>query len=576
MSKTTLPSLPQDDHDPEGRAKALEKDRKAFRWDHDYLPPLAMLDEPGSELPSLKGAVLGLLTEKYLPHDAKPETHYVVERFFAQYRIGQNRRYIKEESARGAFSNVDECEELLVTLDRPLCVDSWRDDAFLAFQRVGGMNPMVLRRADGIPKKMALDDARVSALLPTGLSLADLGKTGRLYSCDYGILDGIKLGSYEDRRLFTAAPLALFWVDEGGALQPLAVQLGQDASADAVFTPADGGAWLVARTLLQIADMNHHEMATHLCRTHFVLEAFATVAERQLSHRHPVAVLLRPHLRIMLFNNFEGRELLIGPNGFASQIMAGGDAGSKQIVQRAYEGYEPRGVAPWSFDDWDLPAELAARGVDDAAALPDYPYRDDGLLVWEEVRSYVESYVRVYYESDAAVAGDPEIQAFRDELAAPDGAHVPNMPALRTRGDLVTILTRIVFTCGPQHAAINFSQWDFAGYPPNMAAAAYARPPEDLRTLPQKEVDALLLRILPPPAQAELQLRTIAQLCAYRFDRFGFYESGDFADPAAGRPIAELHEGLERCTLTIAQRNGQRRYPYPWMRPDRIPNSTSI
>ena len=33
------------------------------------------------------------------------------------------------------------------------------------------------------------------------------------------------------------------------------------------------------------------------------------------------------------------------------------------------------------------------RGVDDREKLPYFPYRDDGLLIWQQIRSYVEEYV---------------------------------------------------------------------------------------------------------------------------------------------------------------------------------------
>ncbi|MGC3200850.1 AraC family transcriptional regulator, partial [Pseudomonas aeruginosa] len=35
-----------------------------------------------------------------------------------------------------------------------------------------------------------------------------------------------------------------------------------------------------------------------------------------------------------------------------------------------------------------LPESLKARNVDDPAALPDYPNRDDGLLVWNAIRQW--------------------------------------------------------------------------------------------------------------------------------------------------------------------------------------------
>lgn len=575
MTQPLLPTLPQDDQDAPARGAEIEEERGKYSWDHEYLPPLAMLHEPGTEHPKLIDAVLGVFRD--IPAGSRPEPHYVTERASAQYKIGQNARYIKDLAAKPAFASADEFEKLFVTLGRPASARTWREDAHFASQRVAGMNPVLLRRLPELPQKLGLDGARVSPLLPAGLSLDALARSGRLYLCDYVLLDGIEMGSYLGRPLYTPAPLALFQVDEAGALRPLAIQLTQDPSPEAVFTPADDPRlWLLAKTFVQIADMNHHEMGTHLCRTHFLLEAFAVATWRQLSPRHPVFALLKLHFKILLFNNFEGRELLVGPKGFATQIMAGGQTGSLQIVKRSCAGYEPGGIPPWTFEDWDLPLELAARGVADAALLPEYPYRDDGLLLWDAIQAYVTAYLRLYYPSDAAVAADAEVQRWAEELAAPAGGHVPRISPPKTIPALATILTRILFTCGPQHSAVNFSQYDCAAFAPNMAAAAYTRPPSDLRSCSGEELESLLLRVLPPPGQALLQLKLIAELTAYRFDRLGYYEHQDFTDPAASPVIDGFQRALDRASLTIAQRNVTRREPYPWMLPEGITNSTSI
>ena len=44
-----------------------------------------------------------------------------------------------------------------------------------------------------------------------------------------------------------------------------------------------------------------------------------------------------------------------------------------------------------------LPQDIVARGVGADSALGDYPYRDDGLLVWNAIESWAKAYVRTYY-----------------------------------------------------------------------------------------------------------------------------------------------------------------------------------
>ncbi|KAL1276559.1 hypothetical protein QQF64_036182 [Cirrhinus molitorella] len=59
-----------------------------------------------------------------------------------------------------------------------------------------------------------------------------------------------------------------------------------------------------------------------------------------------------------------------------------------------------------------FPEAMKARGVDNKDDLPNYYYRDDGMMVWEAVKSYVSDVVRIYYSSDKTVQEDEEIQAF--------------------------------------------------------------------------------------------------------------------------------------------------------------------
>jgi Lipoxygenase len=65
------------------------------------------------------------------------------------------------------------------------------------------------------------------------------------------------------------------------------------------------------------------------------------------------------------------------------------------------------------------------------------------------------------------------VQDWASSLAAPDGGSVKGMPsAIDTQQTLADILTAIIFTCGPQHSAINFTQFYYGGYALNMPLTA--------------------------------------------------------------------------------------------------------
>ena len=53
----------------------------------------------------------------------------------------------------------------------------------------------------------------------------------------------------------------------------------------------------------------------------------------------------------------------------------------------------------WRFDQ-NLPHRLfELRGLD-ASRLPEFPFRDDTLLLWDAIRDFVGAYLARYYASD--------------------------------------------------------------------------------------------------------------------------------------------------------------------------------
>lgn len=65
------------------------------------------------------------------------------------------------------------------------------------------------------------------------------------------------------------------------------------------------------------------------------------------------------------------------------------------------------------------------------------------------------------------------LQAWAASLADPNGGSVTGMPAaITSRQALSDVLTAIIFTCGPQHSAINYTQFDYGGYALNMPLCA--------------------------------------------------------------------------------------------------------
>ncbi|NJR41781.1 MAG: hypothetical protein HC767_03085 [Akkermansiaceae bacterium] len=76
---------------------------------------------------------------------------------------------------------------------------------------------------------------------------------------------------------------------------------------------------------------------------------------------------------------------------------------------------ETMAVLTEAYDKWDLIGsnftnDLVNRGLADNDRLPHYPFRDDGRLIWDIIEEWVVTYVKAFYNSDAEVAGDAELQ----------------------------------------------------------------------------------------------------------------------------------------------------------------------
>ncbi|GJY46693.1 lipoxygenase 1, chloroplastic [Tanacetum coccineum] len=145
----------------------------------------------------------------------------------------------------------------------------------------------------------------------------------------------------------------------------------------------------------------------------------------------------------------------------------------------------------WRFDLEGLPADLIRRGmvVPDPSQrhglkllIEDYPYASDGLLIWEAIQNWVQTYVNRYYPDPSLVCNDRELQAWYAEVINVGHADLRYenwWPTLANAEDLTAILTTIIWLASAQHAALNFGQYPYGGYIPN-------RPPRMRRLIPDE------------------------------------------------------------------------------------------
>ena len=436
----------------------------------------------------------------------------------------------------------------------------------------------------GDPFDVATVDATLERQFCTPKAIANAKRS--LFVADYRqALADIPQGTWAGRPKYLPLSVGLFaWRDtqngDRGELIPVAIAVLVSDGHWRTITPVtnnlvDAGpeqvatAWTLAKLWLQVADANVHEMWSHLYGAHFAMEPVAVATGRWLSGDHPIGQLLRPHLRVLLFNNYIGKKALVNPGGPVDTLLAAPLSGSIDVVKRAAAAYD---LTKSSFRE-----DLKARGVDDVAIIPHYPFRDDGLLLLGAIERFVDAYVNGAYPEEPTKAQATKLQ--EDAHLVRWWAALSNDTECRYKGvpdlspaTLRQVLAHVIFTSGPYHAAVNFPQYEYFAFCPNAPLAAYAPWPAKLPTKP----DEALLDALPPYGQVVGQVKIIDLLSSYRTERHGRYRPKTWTKPyqvnAADKFLADLNE-IER---TIDARNEVRRYPYVFLKPSLVPNSTSV
>lgn len=485
-----------------------------------------------------------------------------------------------ETSGQSGFSTLADYTRLFTIFDVPGVVETWQDDRIFGSQRLAGLNPMAINlvTADGAGAGISWGELepKLSPKIRDGYevqgkSVYEWFREGRLYVTDFASLQGVIPGDE-----FQMAPIALYFKpDDFPGLLPIGIQLTQNPADSLVYlapqasSPTQDFQWLMAKTYLQCADLNQNQAVNHLALTHLIEVALALSTHRRLALQHPLFRLLTKHFTALMVINEIGTLTLTNPGGLIDQTLDVHLQGALKLISNAY--------ASWTFEDLGLPGNLDRRGVADPEKLPYYPYRDDGLVIWNRLGMYVREYLGLYYLGDDDVVGDYELQDWARQLSGglEDGAgRLPGFPAeIRTREELGDIVQRIIWTAGPQHAAVNFPQTEFTNFVPN-APGSMPAPAQGTVT------ESVLVGLLPGRDQAAAQFKISYALAGYRYDQLLDYHlsSEDASEGVVRKYYAQL---TTEDRDTVVRRNEERaKHPgllvYPYFLPENIPNSTSV
>ncbi|KXZ51371.1 hypothetical protein GPECTOR_13g860 [Gonium pectorale] len=378
--------------------------------------------------------------------------------------------------------------------------DAWYTDEEYGRQILAGFNPMVISALKVLPETFgsAIRGEHINAELQ-GSTLEQLvaeaaaGAKPRLFHIDYWDLSafwddaekkGVKTGMVQH------AGRAVFYLrkDANGnddGLIPVAFELAHPdthktnkalpRSAGVVYSraalahdPQTLAVWRLAKFVFKSLDSAFHQLVSHWNRTHACMEPFLIAMKRQISVMHPVYKLMVPHFRYTLHINRNARQQLISSGGTIEGNFSAGPY-ALRLASAVYGKY-------WTFASQALPEDLKARGMVDPSGKPwtNYPYADDGLAIWGALTKYFETYLGLYYKSDADVVGDSELQAWWNEVKTEGHPDLVKF-GLRTEAEvwgftgpipsvakLVHILATIAYMTSAHHAAVNFGQYDFA------------------------------------------------------------------------------------------------------------------
>ncbi|XP_051758827.1 polyunsaturated fatty acid 5-lipoxygenase-like isoform X7 [Ctenopharyngodon idella] len=450
-------------------------------------------------------------------------------------------------------------------------MQNWNEDFMFGYQFLNGCNPVMISKCMNLPDKFAVTQEMVQGSLDRGLTLQKELKAGNIYIADYAILEGVQANATDpNTQQYLAAPFCLLYKNSQNEIIPIAIQLSRQSTAgegNTVFLPNDNQYdWMLAKMWVKSSDFNVHQLVTHLLRTHLISEVFAIAMYRQLAAVHPVYKLLIPHVHFTIAINTAARENLICESGLFDKANSTGGTAIVEVVQKA--------MKTLTYKSLCFPEAMKARGVED---LPNYYYRDDGMMVWEAMKSFVSDVVKIYYGSDETVQEDKEIQAFVKDVCfgmknCPKNCEFPD--SLKTREQLVEFLTVVIFTASAQHAAVNFGQYDWFAWVPNSPSTMRKPPPTQKGQVDMKYI----MESLPDRGRSCWHLGAVWALSRFQDNELflGEYPDMYFTEQPVMEAIENFRKKLAEVTNIIKSRNKNLKVPYCYLSPDQIPNSVAI
>lgn len=381
------------------------------------------------------------------------------------------------------------------------------------------------------------------------------------------------------------AGIAMFAVPKnGGDLKTIAIQPTQhtpknriertawrtlnlqdpDKPLSEILTPKSNH-WAWQQTKLAFMSMYAISNVIDHLSTHVYLYPLPISLYRNIPNHHPLTALLEPHMMSLVANNHAG---IFSEVGFPDPLHMGYGDGTTGLLSGL-----PSRVSGWTGETFVEETVRQAGTYDfvrDSTPLnrnsdtqfqkiAEFPLHDDeGTL--PIIRQWVDDYVRLYYDSDADVLMDHEVQSFCAELED----KVAGFPGeLGSKEELVDMLARVIYWMSTNHtleALLSCQKFAPFGYFSNW-----------LPRKNSKRTEQDYLNTLPPLNYA------LASFCGSRIfvdlptdwhRSLGKYPHGQFMhDPRVYPHLENFQRRLLALDEGIKDKNKNRRWEYSLMRP---------
>ncbi|XP_038564779.1 polyunsaturated fatty acid lipoxygenase ALOX15B isoform X2 [Micropterus salmoides] len=431
----------------------------------------------------------------------------------------------------------------------------WMEDWYFGYQCLNGCNPLLLRQTRLLPPNLSVSSDMLRPFLPEGSSLEQELEKGTMYLLDFEVLDGVPANVVNGKQTYLSAPMCLLHLNQQGQLLPIAIQLQQTPGPqNPVFLPSDPGCdWLLAKIWVYSADFQCHQLASHYLRTHMLGELCCVATLRQLPEPHPLHQLLMPHLRTSLQINIQARASLLASDGVFDKAMGCGLKALPVLLSRASERIY--------YSSLCVCDDVIERGVD---RLPQSYYAQDALRVWDALHS-----------GDDEVLQDSELQHWITDINAHGFNPDSGFPqSFQTKAEVSKFVTMVIYCCSALHAAVNFSQFDFALWMPNRPPSMLRPPPQVKGSVTEDDIMSFL-----PDVNSTCRVLTVLALLSQPsvdFVPLCHYKEAVFRDDAHRRLVEEVQAELKAISDDITERNSQLELPYPYLLPTHVENSVAI